>query len=91
MAKRPYGGYGFYVIKACLMAVTITVKVIPQAKKSLVKKEEGLLKVYIRAPAVEGKANGALIELLAGYFDVRKSQIQIIKGLKSRIKTISIG
>jgi len=73
------------------MAVTITVKVIPQAKKSLVKKEEGLLKVYIRAPAVEGKANGALIELLAGYFDVRKSQIQIIKGLKSRIKTISIG
>lgn len=47
-------------------------------------------KVYVNAPAVDGKANKALIALLAEYFQVRKSRIEITKGLKSRHKTINI-
>jgi len=69
----------------------IQVKVIPNAKKSVIKKEGEQYKVYLTAPAVEGRANQALIKALAGHFNVPKSGIQIIKGLKSRRKTIKIG
>lgn len=73
----------------------IDIKVIPGAKKNAVKQERDMWegdtwKVYVNAPAVDGKANKALIALLAEYFQVRKSRIEITKGLKSRHKTINI-
>lgn len=68
----------------------IDVKVIAGARKNTVQQEDGRWKVTLSAPAVEGKANKALINLLADHFQVRKNQIEIIKGLKSRNKTISI-
>ena len=69
----------------------VEIKVIPNAKKSLIKEDNDCLRVYLHEPPVEGKANKALIEILAKYYNVRKRQIQIIKGLKSRNKTIIIG
>lgn len=68
----------------------LEVKVIPQAKQNLIKADGARFKVYLTAPAVEGKANKALIEFLAGHFNVKKAKIEIIKGLKSRQKTITI-
>ena len=73
----------------------IEIKVIPGAKKNAVKHEQDMWaddtwKVYVSAPAVDGKANKTLIDLLARHFGVRKSQIEITKGLKSRYKTITI-
>jgi len=68
----------------------INVKVIPGAKKNSIKQEAGWDKVYLTAPAVDGKANKSLIEFLAKSYGVKKSQVFIIKGLKSRQKTISI-
>lgn len=67
---------------------TLIVKVVPGAKK--IKEENGQLKVYLTAPPVDGKANKLLIEVLSEHFGVSKSQIQMTKGLQSRIKTISI-
>jgi len=68
----------------------INVKVIASAKQNSVKKDEGFLKVYLTAPAVDGKANKALIEVLAEYLHTRKKNLEITKGLKSRNKTITI-
>ena len=68
----------------------INIKTIPGAKKNFLKEENSMYKVYLTAPAIEGKANQALIEFLADYFGVKKSQIEIIKGLKSRNKTVNI-
>lgn len=68
----------------------IQLKVIPGAKKNLVKEENGLVKVYLTAPPVDGKANKALINVLAEHFNVKKNGIEIIKGLKSRNKTVNI-
>ena len=68
----------------------INIKVIPGAKKNLMKEENGSCKVYLTAPALEGRANRALVEFLAAYFGVKKGQIEIIKGLKSRNKTVNI-
>lgn len=68
----------------------IELKVIPGAKHNLFKETAEGIKVYLTAPAVDGKANKALVVFLAQHFKVRKSAIAIIKGLKSRIKKISI-
>ena len=68
----------------------IKVKVIPSAKKNLIKKEGEILKVYLTAPAVDGKANEALVKSIAEHFLVRKSQVNIIKGLQYRQKIINI-
>ena len=69
----------------------IEIRVIPNAKRQVLKQEGDMTKVYLTAPAVDGQANKALIEFLAKHFKVRKSQIEITKGLKSRTKTIKIG
>jgi uncharacterized protein len=68
----------------------INIKIIPNARKDEIKEEEGRLKVHVKAPAVDGKANKALIELLAAYFKVKKKDIEIIKGELSRDKVISV-
>jgi uncharacterized protein len=68
----------------------ITVRIIPNARKKAVIEEDGLLKAYVTAPAVDGKANAALILLLAEHFKVRKSDIEILRGEKSRNKLIGI-
>ena len=68
----------------------INIKVVPGAKKDLMKEENDMLKIYIQAPAVDGKANRYLIDFLAKQYRVRKNQITILKGLKSRHKVISI-
>lgn len=72
------------------MKLTYELKVTPKAKKNSMKREGNIWKVCLTAPAMDGKANRALVEFLADHFNVRKSQIEIIKGLKSRHKTISI-
>ena len=98
MAEGQPSGYDFAlggdacarVVGVSAMKVTYELKVAPKAKRDSVKKEGNLWKVCLTAPAADGKANRALIGVLADYFNVRKSQIEIIKGLKSRHKTISI-
>ena len=68
----------------------INIKVIPNAKKNSVCEEDGIFKVYVNAPPVEGRANNSVIEVLSEYFNVRKSNIKIITGEKSRNKIVEI-
>lgn len=51
---------------------------------------DGSLLVFIRQIAVEGKANDALIKLLADHYSVAKSRITIMRGHTSRRKTVSV-
>ena len=70
---------------------TVDIRVQPGAKKNAV---EGLLngrlKLRIAAPAVEGKANKAVVEFLAGVLKVKKSQVSILRGETSREKTVRV-
>ena len=68
----------------------VEVKVIPKSSRSLVKEEEGRLKVYITAAPEKGKANKALIDLLASYFSVKKKYVRIIQGKHAPLKVIEI-
>ena len=71
------------------MKILVTVK--PRAKKSEVKKiSETEYAVSVHAPAREGKANGAVVELLADYFSVSKSSVKIIRGQTGRRKLVEI-
>jgi uncharacterized protein (TIGR00251 family) len=69
-----------------------TVNVKPSSKKGpLVEAvKNGELTIYIRERAMDGKANEALIKLLAKHFGVAKSKIQITRGHTSHTKAIRI-
>jgi len=68
----------------------ISVKVIPNAKMDSVEDLGDKLKVRLKAPAVDGRANEALIKVLSEYFGVRKNHVKIILGEKSREKVVDI-
>ncbi len=72
------------------MKVTVTVK--PGSKKGPLVQPSlmGELLVYVREPALEGKANKAVIELLAKYYEVSKSQVEIVGGHTSKHKLVRI-
>lgn len=68
----------------------LAVKVMPGARKNEFKEEAQGIKIYLSAPAVDGKANDALRRFLAEHYKVRLSAIEILKGLKSRHKIVNI-
>lgn len=92
---RPYGFDFSRHLQKFLMS-KISVKVIPNSKKNEVIDEGcdllGLrhFKVKTTQAPEDGKANKAVIELLAEFFDVKKKQIQINYGEASRTKIIEI-
>lgn len=66
-------------------------KVKPGAKSESVELlADGTLKVSVIAPAVEGKANEAVRELLAEELSLSKSDVRIVNGRTSRLKQIEL-
>lgn len=69
----------------------IYIKVIPRSSQNKVEKiSEGEYRVHLTAPPVDGKANEALIKLLAEHFDVAKSAIMIVGGKSSSRKMVDV-
>ncbi|MFH0826848.1 MAG: DUF167 domain-containing protein [Candidatus Omnitrophota bacterium] len=68
----------------------LNVRVVPRSSRTRVLKEGNRFKVYLTKPAQDGLANTQLILLLSVYLNIRKYQIRIIKGEKSRDKLIQI-
>ena len=68
-----------------------SVRIHPRAKKNAVTGELGdALKLALTAPPVEGKANAACIEFLAGLLNLPRSSITIAAGQSSRNKVIRV-
>lgn len=64
-------------------------RVIPGARKSQIEGESaGRLKVRLQAPPVEGKANKELLKLLARELGLKKNQLTLARGERSRDKVI---
>ena len=69
----------------------IDVLVTVNAKKTeVLGMHDGALKVALHAKPVEGEANAELVKVLSRHFKVPKSKIEVIKGLASRRKTVTI-
>jgi len=63
----------------------------PNSKKPRVEKDMlGTLHVYVHEPPLEGKANKAILEALANHFQIKKSQIVLLSGEKSKTKTFRL-
>ena len=70
----------------------ISVRVKPGSRKGpLVEAgDDEILTVYVREPAVDGKANAAVIRVLAEHFGVPKSRVELVSGASARIKRFRI-
>ncbi len=75
------------------MPTTVRAVIKPNSRKGPLVEElpDGTLQLWVRAPAVEGKANKAAVELLAGYFGVPKSAVRLTAGATARHKRFEIG
>lgn len=71
--------------------IRLKIWVQPGAKKNLVDgTQDNCLKLKIKAPAQDNKANKELTQFLAEIFNVKKRDIEIVSGQKSRKKIIEI-
>lgn len=71
--------------------LVLPVRAQPHARKSGVQGETGgALKVAVTAPAEDGRANAALLEVLAEALKIRRSQLELIAGQTSRDKRFLI-
>ncbi len=69
----------------------IIIKVSPGAKKNEVKKiSKNSYKIFTTSRPQEGRANKAAIDLLSRELGKSKSELKIIKGLKSKEKIVEI-
>ncbi len=67
------------------------IEVKPSSRKSeVVKLAGGDLRVFVKSPAKEGKANAEVSALLAKHFGVPRSAVSIIKGGRGRKKLVEI-
>jgi uncharacterized protein (TIGR00251 family) len=72
-------------------AVIFFARVQPGARKDEIAGElDGALKIRLRAPAVEDRANEALIEYLAQTLNTSKAAVRILSGERSRTKRIEV-
>ncbi|MGA2167462.1 MAG: DUF167 domain-containing protein [Terracidiphilus sp.] len=80
------------MIRAVADGVTLAVRALPGARKKTAilgvycEGEKARLKIAVQAPAVEGRANSALVEFLAETFGLPKNQVELVSGELSRSK-----
>ncbi|MGI5826784.1 MAG: DUF167 domain-containing protein [Patescibacteria group bacterium] len=63
----------------------------PNARKPRIEEDLlGTLHVYVSEPPLEGKANKAVVEALADHFKVKKNQVMLVSGKKSKNKVVEV-
>jgi uncharacterized protein (TIGR00251 family) len=68
----------------------IQVKVKPNSRTDEVSQEGDSFIVRVKEPSKEGKANQAVIKLLAAHFGVPQSQVRILSGIRNRNKIVEV-
>jgi uncharacterized protein (TIGR00251 family) len=70
---------------------SLRLKVTPSASRDAVVGWQGdVLRVHVRAPAQRGKANDAVLRLLAAALGVERRRLRIVRGETSRQKVVSV-
>ena len=77
--------------------ISIRVRLTPNASRDRIDGWENgaagrsVLRAHVRAVPEKGKANGALLKMLAKQMGIAKTRLTLARGQTSRIKTISVG
>ena len=70
---------------------TLKVKVRPNSRLvALEEQADGTWLARVKAPPVDGRANDALVELVAAHFGLRKAEVVIRSGASGRSKLVQI-
>ena len=69
----------------------LAVRVTPGARTESLEISEGRVLVKVRVKPEDGKATGAVIDLLASALDMAPSHIELLRGATSREKLFRIG
>jgi len=70
---------------------TIRLKVKPGSRvDELTEQADGTWLARVKAPPVDGKANAAVIDLVARHFGLRKAQVNIKSGAGARLKSVTL-
>ena len=72
------------------MKISVHIKPNSRHREEVVKNDDDTLTVYIKAPAIEGRANLAAGKLLAKYFGVAPSRVKLLRGATSKYKVFNI-
>lgn len=70
--------------------MTIELRIQPRARRTELACSGAALKAAVTAPAEDGKANGALIDLLAEEWRLPRSALEIMRGAAQRDKVVRI-
>ena len=71
--------------------LSFTIRVTPRASANVVTGErDGVLLVRVTAPPVEGKANDAVVVLLAKALGTPRGSVRVVRGAGSRTKRVSV-
>lgn len=63
----------------------------PNSKKPRIEVDLlGQLHVHVSAPPLEGRANMAIVEALAEYFGVKRSEVVLVRGHKGKVKVFEV-
>jgi len=68
----------------------IHLKVFPKASREEIVEKDGRVKAYVKAAPEKGKANKALIALVAKEYKVKKKDVVIISGQTGKNKTLEV-
>ena len=77
-------------VRRTVTGVTIELRAQPRARRTALTCSGGALKAQVTVPAEDGKANAAVIALLATAWKLPKSAFAVTRGATSRDKIISI-
>lgn len=80
-----------FLLNNTIMSTLLTITVIPRSSRRTVTKDlEGGYRVTVHAAPEKGKANKEVLEVLAEYFCIKKSQVELVSGHTSRNKVVKI-
>jgi len=77
-------------VRRTVTGVTVELRAQPRARRTALTYGGGALKAQVTAPAEDGKANAAVIELLAAAWKLPKSAFAVTRGTTSRDKVLGI-
>lgn len=69
---------------------TFALRVTPKAARNRIVEVDGALRVYVTSVPEDGKANAAVVNLLAKALGVPKSRLTLLRGHTSRCKLFQL-
>ena len=72
------------------MKISVHLKPNSRHREEVVVGDDGVLTIYTKAPAIEGRANLAAAKLLAKHFSVAPSKVKLVRGATSKYKVFEV-